>query len=96
MIENHAADKWRQLLIKAEAERDQAVHELTLCRRLLDSYEFHQIGIHNGITAMHNEILSLRSHRCEVGLEDPDAMLAHLQTLPPEEIEAINQAMKRK
>ena len=43
------------------AERDQAVSELTVCRALLDSYGFHQIGIHNGIAAMQSRILNLES-----------------------------------
>lgn len=42
-------------------QRDEAVNELTACRALLDSYGFHQVGIHNGITAMQNRILNLES-----------------------------------
>ena len=44
-----------------ETERDQAVNELTVCRALLDSYGFHQTGIHNGIAAMQRRILNLES-----------------------------------
>lgn len=43
------------------AQRDEAVNELTVCRALLDSYGFHQTGIHNGITAMQSRILNLES-----------------------------------
>jgi hypothetical protein len=46
---------------RIKTERDQAVNELTLCRTLLDSYGFHQVGIHNGIQAMWNQIHSLKS-----------------------------------
>lgn len=43
-----------------------------------------------------DELLVLREHRCEVGMEDPDAMLAHLKSLPPEELEALNQLTNRR
>ena len=42
-------------------EHDRAVTEITVCRALLDSYGFHQTGIHNGITAMQSRILNLES-----------------------------------
>jgi hypothetical protein len=42
-------------------ELERATNELTVCRALLDSYGFHQVGIHNGITAMQNRILNLES-----------------------------------
>jgi hypothetical protein len=42
------------------------------------------------VAELEAEVAALRAHRCEVGLEDPDAMLAHLKSLPPEELEALN------
>jgi hypothetical protein len=54
-------DNMHDRALSLEAERDQAVGELTLCRTLLDSYDFRQTGIHNGIMAMHNRIQKLES-----------------------------------
>ena len=45
----------------SQGERDRAVDELKQCRALLDSYDFHQTGIHNGIMAMNNRIQKLES-----------------------------------
>jgi len=56
---------YAQLLNTTTHERDRAVGELTQCRALLDSYGFHQTGIHTGIIAMQNQILSLETRERE-------------------------------
>lgn len=43
-----------------------------------------------------DEVKRLRAHRCEVGLEDPDAMLAHLQALSPEDKAELETMMTRR
>ena len=48
------------------------------------------------VTELEAEVASLRAHRCEVGMENPDATLAHLKSLPPEELESINQLTNRR
>lgn len=48
------------------------------------------------VAELEAENATLRAHRCEVGCEDPKVMLAHLQSLPPEEIEAIKKLFNRK
>jgi hypothetical protein len=54
-------DNMHKRALALETERDQAVDELKQCRALLDSYDFHQTGIHNGIMAMNNRIKKLES-----------------------------------
>ena len=36
-----------------------------------------------------DELLVLREHRCEVGMENPDTFLKHLQSLSPSEREEL-------
>ncbi len=48
------------------------------------------------VAELEDENTALRAHRCEVGLENPDAMLAHLQSLSPEDKAELENLMTRK
>lgn len=48
------------------------------------------------VAELEAENTTLRAHRCEVGLEDPDAFLEHLKSCSPEEIETLNQFINRR
>jgi hypothetical protein len=48
------------------------------------------------ITELESENTTLRAHRCEVGMENPEESLKALMALPPEDLAAINQLFNRK
>lgn len=45
---------------------------------------------------LEQSVTLLLEHRCEVGLENPDAMLAHLQALSPEDKAELETLMTRR
>ena len=45
------------------------------------------------VAELEAEVVTLRAHRCEVGLENPDAFIAHLRSMTPEESEALRNAV---
>ena len=48
------------------------------------------------IEELESENTTLRAHRCEVGMENPEESLKALMALPPEDLAAINQLFNRK
>lgn len=51
-------------------------------------------GLKDQLAEKDRRIAELEAHRCEVGLEDPNAMMAHLATLPAGDLRALNDDMQ--
>lgn len=48
------------------------------------------------VAELEAENIKLRSHTCEVGMENPIAMLDYLNSLPSSEFDEINELLKKK